>query len=161
VRLVAAVLLLLGAARGARADEATVAREHFRQGTKLYDLGQYLGAAKEYEAAFRAVDDPSLLFNIGQAYRLGGDAASAVRAYRAFLRRLPDSLERPEVEARIAALNQQIEQQKRESSGRAGAAAPSLTAEAPATREHTPLFKKWWLWTAVGVVAAGAVVGKS
>ena len=24
---------------------------------------------------------------------------------------------------------------------------------------HTPLYKKWWLWTVVGVVAAGAAIG--
>jgi tetratricopeptide (TPR) repeat protein len=34
---------------------------------------------------------------------------------------------------------------------------PALTATAP--EKKTPVYKKWWLWTAVGVVAVGAAVG--
>jgi tetratricopeptide (TPR) repeat protein len=35
----------------------------------------------------------------------------------------------------------------------------SLTATAPPRDEHQPLYKKWWLWTAVGVVAVGLGLG--
>jgi tetratricopeptide (TPR) repeat protein len=35
----------------------------------------------------------------------------------------------------------------------------ALTASAPARRESTPVYKKWWLWTAVGVVAVGVGLG--
>jgi hypothetical protein len=39
-------------------------------------------------------------------------------------------------------------------------AKPDLSVTtAPAAAERTPIYKKWWLWTAVGVVVAGAVVG--
>jgi tetratricopeptide (TPR) repeat protein len=44
----------------------------------------------------------------------------------------------------------------------APAAAPVAIAAAPAADSapaHTPVYKKWWLWTAVGVVAAGVAVG--
>lgn len=39
--------------------------------------------------------------------------------------------------------------------------APSqpATSPAPPMEEETPVYKKWWLWTAVGVVAAGAITG--
>jgi Tetratricopeptide repeat len=41
------------------------------------------------------------------------------------------------------------------------ATAPALVATAPAKPEHaaTPAYKKWWLWTIVGVVVVGAGVG--
>jgi tetratricopeptide (TPR) repeat protein len=37
--------------------------------------------------------------------------------------------------------------------------APALVATAPPPEKKTPVYKKWWLWTAVGVVAVGAAVG--
>ena len=37
------------------------------------------------------------------------------------------------------------------------ATSTSVTASAPP--RHTPVYKKWWLWTIVGVVAVGAGVG--
>ena len=35
----------------------------------------------------------------------------------------------------------------------------ALTASAPPPSDRTPIYKKWWLWTAVGVVAVGAGLG--
>jgi hypothetical protein len=39
--------------------------------------------------------------------------------------------------------------------------APAPTAPPPPTHAErpTPVYKKWWLWTIVGVVVAGAAVG--
>jgi tetratricopeptide (TPR) repeat protein len=37
--------------------------------------------------------------------------------------------------------------------------APSLVVTAPPPEKKTPVYKKWWLWTAVGVVAVGAALG--
>src|SRR5438094_10470400 len=90
----AALALVLACVRAAAApvdDRRAAARIHFTEGSKFYDTGRYLDAAAEYERAFLLVDDPSLLFNMGQAYRLGGDAARALRSYRAYLRRVPDA----------------------------------------------------------------------
>jgi tetratricopeptide (TPR) repeat protein len=84
------------------------ARMHFRQGSKFYDLGRFTDAAHEYEAAFEAKEDPALLFNIGQAYRFGGENAKALGAYKAYLRRSPKSPRRAEVEARIAELQKLV-----------------------------------------------------
>lgn len=38
---------------------------------------------------------------------------------------------------------------------------PALSVTTARTRpvRHTPLYRRWWLWTAVGVVATGAAVG--
>ena len=41
----------------------------------------------------------------------------------------------------------------------AAASSNTLTATAPSHDERTPVYKKWWLWTAVGVVVVGAGLG--
>ena len=175
--IIAAALL---AATSAHADASADARAHYEEGTKLYDLGRYQEAAHEYEEAFRLHPDPALLFNIGQAYRQAGDDEAAARAYRGFLRRFPDYEKRSEVEGYIQQLQQRIddkrkadeleqqqekqaqeERQRREEQEQheraqppAPVAAPVVVA-APAPREHVPVYKKWWLWTIVGVVVVG------
>jgi tetratricopeptide (TPR) repeat protein len=175
------LLAVLSAAAPALADDVTSARAHYKRGTTLYDLGKYREAAREYEAAFEAKDDPALLFNIGQAYRLARDYDEAIRAYKSFLRRLPNSPNRPTVEARLRE-SQALLERRRESEPPIGPSAPAETthAESPARTPvvtpstaavaptkpaakpaaDRPLYKKWWLWTVVGgVVVAGAVVG--
>lgn len=85
-RVIPSLILVLALGGVARADATALARERFQRGTVLYDLGRYVEAAREYEAAYASRSDPALLFNAGQAYRLGGDAAGAHRSYRAYLR---------------------------------------------------------------------------
>jgi tetratricopeptide (TPR) repeat protein len=183
---VAASLLVVGAST-ARADEASSARDHYNRGSTLFDLGRFGEAAREFEAAYEAKNDPALLYNLGQAYRADGNVSKALVAYRAFLRKSPDigKARRAEVEARIAELQHLVDEQKsvgtrpptgtlppggsNEPGGTTtGMPAPPAerpvspalvaTPTAPAPKAE-PLYKKWWLWTAVGVVVAGAAVG--
>src|SRR5262245_2800841 len=100
-------LLLIG--QLAWADGPT-ARQHFEQGSRLYDLQRFHEAAHEYEAAYELHPDPALLFNIGQAYRLGNEPDRALLAFRSYLRRVPDAPNRTEVEARIAQLQELVSQ---------------------------------------------------
>ena len=96
----------------AYASELDSAREHFAKGTRAYDLGLYDEAIAEYMAAYKIKDDPALLFNIGQAHRLAGHAAEALRFYKTYLSKVPAAQNRSEVEAKMAELNKQLEQQK-------------------------------------------------
>lgn len=116
-RTVALVVALLGGTAGAAwaQDDVASAREHFARGTRAYDLGQYEEAIKEYQAAYRAKDDPAILFNIGQAYRGAGDAQSAIESYRSYLRKVPGAPNRPEVEERIVELRRVVEHQRKPS----------------------------------------------
>ena len=93
--------------------EVEAARQHFKKGNRLFDLQRYTEAAKEYEAAYEAKDDPALLFNIGQAYRLAADYPKAIGAYKSFLRRNPAAKNRAELETRIADLQRLVAEQKR------------------------------------------------
>jgi len=105
--------LLLGFTARAYADDVAKARDHYKRGSTLYYLQRYLEAAAEYERAFELRDDPSLLFNIGQAYRLGGDGQKAIGAYRSYLAREPGAPNRAEVLALIEDTKKTIEAQKR------------------------------------------------
>ena len=160
----------------ALADDPHAARQHFDDGSKLYDLGKFRDAAREYEEAYKYKPDPVLLFNIGQAYRAAGDSGEAITAYKSYLRRVPEARNRAEVEAHISKLQKLIEEQRatQPSPAPTGAIPPTgatlgtpvppvgsnaLTAAPASPEEKMPVYKKWWLWTAVGgaLVVGGAV----
>jgi tetratricopeptide (TPR) repeat protein len=94
--------LVLPASAGPAEDSE---REHTKNANAAFNLGSYDEAATEYEAAYRAVPDPALLFNIGQAYRLAGKSSKALIAYKSYLRTAPASASnRAHVEARVREL---------------------------------------------------------
>ena len=94
-------------------DTTRAAREHFNRGRKLYDLQRFSEAATEYEKAYELRDDPSLLFNIGQAYRGAGEAQKALGFDRAFLRRVPDAPNAAITRTLIDDLRRTIDEQKK------------------------------------------------
>jgi tetratricopeptide (TPR) repeat protein len=161
-------------------DDVQAAREHYAKGKRLYDTGRFADAAKEYEAAYQAKDDPALLFNLGQAHRLAGNYPQALLAYKAYLRNVPDAPNRAEVEARITEMQSVVDQQARTSkSPPQGTIEPKplppsttpTTTEAQPTNAlvasppppHKSLAKKPWFWATVigaaAVVATGIAVG--
>lgn len=89
------------------------ARRHFKSGQKLFELGHWDEAAREFEAAYAARSDPALLYNLAQAYRRKGEARRALDLYKNFLIKVPDAPQRPEVEKRIIALQKQIDRDER------------------------------------------------
>src|SRR5262245_40948896 len=97
--------------------QAQTAKQHYERGSTLYDVGQYREAAREYEEAYKLKSDPALLFNMGQAYRLGGDNVAALRAYKSYLRRSPEASNRRDVEAYIVKLQKLIDEQQATSTG--------------------------------------------
>jgi tetratricopeptide (TPR) repeat protein len=101
----AVVILLVSAV--ARADDLQDAREHYSKATRAYEVGQYDEAIAEFATAYKLKDDPSILFNLAQAHRMGGHRDEALRTYRMFLLKVPDSPNRREVEAIINTLSQQ------------------------------------------------------
>jgi hypothetical protein len=109
------------------ADDPTAveARRHYEEGTKAFNLGEYPRAIGAFKAAYNAKPDPSLLYNIAQSFRLQGDAGQAIFFYKSFLRNLPATPNRKEVEARIRTLEKQAEEQRKE-------AVPVVTPPAPA-----------------------------
>jgi hypothetical protein len=113
------VVLVIGIATLVRPalaeDEATArarAREHYSAGTRFFDLGEYDNAIREYKLAYEAKDDPALLYNLGQAHRLAGHPADALRFYRVYLQKLPRAVNRVEVQVKIHELEKLLAQQQ-------------------------------------------------
>ncbi len=66
--------------------ESAAVRAERSQGIVALNLGRYDEAAQHFEAAYTLTQDPSLLFSLGQAYRLAGKPEKALAEYNAFLR---------------------------------------------------------------------------
>ena len=179
-KMILAVALVLMLPAAARAEDGTAAaKRHFSSGRKHFDLGEYQQALDDFKEGYRLKDDPVFLYNIAQCYRLLNEHEEAIRAYRSYLNRAPDAPNRDEVERKIAALQEAIASEHKAQTtppnhvmvpaasppaettpAAAGAPAAALTAQATPPRAPTPLYKKWWLWTAVGgAVAVGLGVG--
>lgn len=88
----AALVLVVALAGAARAQPPTKAEaeKRFQAAEALYKRGEYLAAAAEYQAAYDLSGLAGLLYNVAQSYRLGGERAKAVVAYRAFLEKAPE-----------------------------------------------------------------------
>jgi tetratricopeptide (TPR) repeat protein len=176
-RLVVALLLAAGPVRAE--ENGAIAKRHFEEATKAFRLGEFPRAVEEYRAAYNAKPEPSILYNIAQAYRLAGNLQQAVFFYRSYLHTLPNAENRAEVTERIAAIDEQLKAEKAVTTKPPNTLAPvppietqpipppganekpasappaAVVEEAP----RRPLVKRWWLWTTVGVAAAGIALG--
>jgi tetratricopeptide (TPR) repeat protein len=153
------------AARAWAADDLVAARQHFEEGTRAYNLGEFKRAADEYREAYHLSADPALLYNIAQAYRLDKNAEQALFFYRSYLRNSPNSSHQQEVEQRIRILEEQLKQQQAPPNEIVRPTAPAQVESSPTQAlvatppPRRPAYKKWWLWTGVGVVVVGVGLG--
>lgn len=105
---------LLLATPDPKGDPKEAARELSKRAVVAYNLGHYLEAAELYESAYRQVQDPTLLFNIGQSYRLANQPERALAAYKGFLRTAPAAdRNRAFVAARVGELETALEEARR------------------------------------------------
>jgi len=137
-------------ARTAHADDPATraARRHFERGEKLFALGKFDEALEEYQSAFDAKPLPAFLYNIGQCYRNTGDLDQAIFSFKKYLKLDPEAENREAVEHLI----DDLEDQKARGEGE------KFTRERRAA-DARPVYKKWWFWTGVGVLAVAGGVG--
>src|SRR5712692_10401871 len=83
------VVATLSLAAPAYADDATEARRLYRKAEAHFALGEFTDAAQAYEAAFRLKQDPALLYNAAQSWRLGQNEEKALVEYRNYLELFP------------------------------------------------------------------------
>ena len=156
------------------------AREHYEQAVAHYNLDELAPALAEFREAYRLKPDPSFLFNIAQCHRKLGDTDAALDFYRKYLRSLPDAPNRPDVERMIADLRARQAAAPATDATAVAAAPPTAPPPAPAApaplpsvrpapppdamlaspgpAAPAPVYKRWWFWTALGAVVAGAVI---
>jgi tetratricopeptide (TPR) repeat protein len=159
-RLILLCLFLFAPVPAHADDDINAARDHYQRGKRAYDVGRFEEAAREYERAYQLKDDPALLYNLGQAHRLANHPSQALIAYKAYLRNVPETPYRSEVEARIrelqALVDAQAHQQQQKPLTLKEGMRPATTLTATHARQtDRPLYKRGWLW---GTVVGGAVV---
>jgi hypothetical protein len=102
-------MLIAGSAHAADVS-VEVARQHYNKAVQLYDLGHFDDAIGEFEKAYEAKQDPVLLYNLAQSHRRLGKHKRALDLYKNFLRRMPETPFRAEVEARISSLQKLVDE---------------------------------------------------
>jgi len=127
-----ALFFLLSANVWAASAPSEEVKAQVRRATGEYNLGQYLESARDYEAAYLQTLDPNLLFNVAQAYRLGGDSEKAITAYRSYLRSGPRGDQRALAEAKLREL------EEKRAAAPAAPIVPRAPVVAPAPAVTTP-----------------------
>ena len=89
------------------------AKALYEQGLSHYNLGEFDQAIAAFRKSYELTQAPGLLFNIAQAFRLKKDYEQATYFYTTYLRLQPDASNRADVEARLAEMQQAIEEQKK------------------------------------------------
>jgi len=160
--LLALVVLTAGPAGGAPPAPPDAAKpadvevdEHVAQGHRLYLLGRYQDAIAEYRRAYELRADPQFLFQIAEAYRQLGATEQALFYYERYLAGAAAGPDRDVAEQRVG----EIESLRAAPppGPTAGLTSASGATEGLAAKHPTPIWRRWWLWTAIGVaLAAGA-----
>ncbi|HZS37010.1 MAG TPA: hypothetical protein VFF06_09290 [Polyangia bacterium] len=140
--------MLAGAPAFAGEDDR--ARERYKQGQTSFEAGKFAEAARAFEESYELSRRPQLLWDAAQAYErqyaLDADLRNVRRA-RALYHNFSELGETPQERADATQQEQACDRILRD-------------AERPAEkeREKKPLYKQWWLWTAVGAGVAVVAV---
>ena len=180
------VLLLLLASSAVRAEDD--AKTHYQKATAHFAVGEYHDAAIEYEEAFKLKQDPAILFNAAQSFRLAGENQKALLLYNNIIKLYPGTSYAKDSKERIQKLSEPPASPATKSpppeptpvapppvvpiAPAPAAPAPTVVTPAapppsapaavisspPPSTEDHPIYTRWWFWTAAGVVVVGAVV---
>lgn len=161
-----ALVLLLALAGVARAQSPAEleAREHFTAAQKLFERAHWAEALAEYQASYALSKYPAILYKIALCQDQMAQYAAALDAYQKYLEADPKTDRRQGIEDRIAKLKVLLAPPPPapapvETPAVTPAPAPVAAAPAPVVEKRTPAYKKWWVWTIVGVGVAGVALG--
>lgn len=91
----------------ALADPKPTAEDLYYEGQAAYGRADYAAAITKWQASYRLSGENLLLFNIAQAYRLSGDCARALAAYRRFVALEPAAAQRALAESFVREMEPQ------------------------------------------------------
>jgi tetratricopeptide (TPR) repeat protein len=151
VVVVALLLQLWGAAAHAD-DPREESRAHYLIGRSEFEKGHFREALVELRKAYEAAPIPDLLYNIGRCQEELGDRAAAATSYERYLAAMPDAPERDELAVHIDEL-------RRPPPMNVAPTRVVVAAERKPAPAKPPVYRRWWFWTGIAVVAAGVAVG--
>ncbi len=148
-------------------------RGHYDEARKAYKDKHFDEAYKEYKSAYERRQAPWLLINVGRCLQRLGRNKEALDHYQRYLKADPNP--KPETVTRVNGYIDQVKagivdepepkpEPKPEAKPEPKPDSQLTTAHsqqnpASAEPEKTPVYKKWWFWTIIGVVVAGGVAG--
>jgi tetratricopeptide (TPR) repeat protein len=126
------------------AEKKAAARRFFDTATLLYERGEFLDAAKEFERAYGEAPIADFLYNIATAYDKGGAREKAAAAYRRYATEMPDSKDAGFAQKRAEVLEKEAAELK---AARAAPAAPQrkLPPALPFVEPVTKYTYKTWV----------------
>lgn len=137
----------------------TKCSELYENARQLSQAGQYEAALVAYQSAYARRPSSWLLINIGRMQQRLGRPQQALVTYKRFL---SDPSVPADEESRKKA-NDFLQQAERDIEEQRRSLAPPPPASPPPPPapllEKTPVYKKWWFWTAIGGTVAVAAVG--
>jgi tetratricopeptide (TPR) repeat protein len=114
--IIAVILAALAFATEGQADAQSATRRaqsHYRAGMKLFNLGRFAEAIKEFEQAYEIDPVPVHLFNIGQAHWKDGNLTQARFFFQRYLAEAPQGeKQRASAEDRVKQIDEQLAAQK-------------------------------------------------
>jgi tetratricopeptide (TPR) repeat protein len=113
-----------------------VARAHFLLGRSHHDRGEFAKAAEQFELAYAASGRAALLYNLFVAYRDANDAKRAADALRRYLELEKNIENRPQLEAKLEAMEAALAAQMIEETAKAAAAQAEPQPAEPAQEQE-------------------------
>jgi tetratricopeptide (TPR) repeat protein len=135
-----------------KSPEEEMACNAFLRGSESYCRGKYDQALAEFKVAYDTKKIPAMLFNIAKCYDRLGEWGNALEKYRAYLKSDDnDPKSKGEAVIRVQELELKLEEESKKPPPESPKPPPSVVAPPSTSPPQQPLYKKWWLWTAVGV----------
>ena len=122
----------------------SLAKEWFAKAESSEASGDRESAVRQYACSLRLVPHPATAYNLGTAAERSGDLSLASDAFKAYLKLLPDAPDRAHIEARIARLDSDVADLRRQiyleksPPGKSPAGATDLTAKPPRSDVPAP-----------------------
>lgn len=158
--LLATMLAATLAWAGPSEDEHTAAAKRFYEtGMLLYDRGEFVDAAREFERAYKEQPRPALLYNIASAYDKGGERQRAVENYRKYVALMPSSPDVASARARADVLDREWKELEASKTGRPGEPRRTIPPPLPFVEPVTKFTYQTWIdvdGTRYTLIGAGA-----
>lgn len=134
----------------------TVASTHYETGLALYGLGHFEDAVSEFRKAYEVQARPEFLLHIGRSFEQLGQSEKAVYFFKRYLSTAPpDAAEREEAKEFVRKF--EVEHPAPPSEMTTSPTAVPVSVDQIDQFYKEPLWHKWWVWTAVGVVVFATV----
>lgn len=92
-------------------ENADLAKSYFKAGRDLFESGEFLEAAKQFERAYNKVPaEKAFLYNVANSYDKGGDRKNAVAWYQKYIEAVPDPKKVAQAKARVTVLEREMKE---------------------------------------------------